>query len=149
MSDSPYVNPSTVLSISGNGVSPYSARGLTQTLDPIPQASQLWRTINGGLIDVAAEQFRKYSSIISCTDQNTPALEGVWPGMELVIDCATTLSYPTDGGAPTRIVVPGSSYVEGNYTIYRPRLTMRVVNFTRQEDEWGATTAWTLELEEG
>jgi hypothetical protein len=66
----------------------------------------------------------------------------------LTVDCAATLSYKTASGSPVRPVVPDSSYTEGDYTIYRPRLQMRVKNFTTQEDEWGATISWSLELEE-
>jgi hypothetical protein len=143
-----YGDQTTVLRLSGPGVSPYSARGLTQTLEPIAAAAALWRTIDGGYIDVSAPQFRKYASTISCSDQNAPAFDGVWPGQMLTVDCVSTLSYKTDGGSPVRSVVPDSSYEEGDYTIYRPRLVMRVKNFTTQEDEWGATIAWTLELEE-
>jgi len=137
----------TILDLSGIGVSPYSARGLTQTLDPISASSQLRRTVNGDLKDLSAPQFRKYLSAVSCSDQNAPALDGVWPGLELTVDCAATLSYKT-GGAPQRTVVPGSSREEGEYTIYNPRLLMRVVSYTEQEDEWGAVISWTLNLEE-
>jgi len=138
----------TVLDLSVMGVSPYSARGLTQTLDPIAPSSQLRRTVNGDLKDLSAPQFRKYVSAISCTDQNVPALDGIWPGMELIVDCAVTLSFQTNSGTPQRPAVPGSERTEGEFTIYRPRLVMRVVSYTVQEDEWGASISWTLNLEE-
>jgi hypothetical protein len=138
----------TLLGISGPGISPYSARGLSQTLEPIDAAKNMRRTINGTLLDVSAEQFRKYRSTISCNDQNTPALDGIWPGMTLTVDCVATLSYKTGGGAPSRSVVPGSSYAQGTFTIYRPRLTMIVSNYSVQEDEYGAAVSWSLDLEE-
>jgi len=137
----------TLLELSGIGVSPYSARGLSQTLDPIAAASQLRRTVNGNLKDLSAPQFRKYVSAISCNDQNAPALDGVWPGLELTVDCVATLSFKT-GGTPQRPVVPGSLRTEGEFTIYRPRLLMKVVSYSEQEDEWGAVISWTLNLEE-
>lgn len=143
-----YADQTTLLRLSGPGVSPYSARGLNQTLEPIAAAENNWRTINGGYIDVSAPQFRKYHSVITCSDQNAPAFDGVWPGQLLTVDCAATLSYKTEGGSPAREVVPDSSYVEGDYTIYRPRLQMRVKSYNTQEDEWGATISWTLDLEE-
>lgn len=138
----------TLLVISGPGVSPYSARGLSQTLTPIQAAQNTRRTVNGSLIDISAAQFRKFRSTISCTDQNTPALDGIWPGEQVTVDCVATLSYKTVGGSPSRPVVPGSSYVEGAFTIYRPRLTMIVMNFAVQEDEYGAAISWSLDLEE-
>lgn len=137
----------TDLVISGNGVAPYSVRGLTQTLEPISAAANLRRTINGTLLDVSAPQFRKYRSTISCADFETPALDGVWPGMLLTVDCAAYLCYPV-GGSPGREVVEGSEYTDGNYVFYRPRLSMRVMNHTQSKDEYGAVTAWSLDLEE-
>lgn len=139
----------TLLVLSGMGVPPWSARGLTQSLTPIAASASLRRTVNGALVDLAATQFRKYASTIQCTDQQAPALEGIWPGTELVVDCVAELCYPTLGvssAGPDREVV--SSRVEGDFTFYRPRLTMRVVNFSAEQDEYGATNAWRLDLEE-
>jgi len=139
---------SDVLTLSGIGVPPYSTRGASQTLEPIEAARQLRRTINGALIDVSRPEFRKYRSTISCADQQPPAIDGVWPGQILSVGCISELSYRTSGGAPARSVVPGSSRTEGDYTLYRPSLTMRVVSFSQDTDEYGATVSWSLELEE-
>lgn len=138
----------TNLSWNGEGVSPFSARGLTQTLDLIGAASNIRRTINGDARNLSATQFRKYKSTISCSDQNPPALDDVWPGDVLVVDCCAELSYKTAGGAPARPVVAGSSYVEGDYTIYCPQLTLIVVSKDQSTDDYGHTTGWKLELEE-
>jgi hypothetical protein len=138
----------TLLSISGPGLTPYSVRGLTQTLEPIGQAAQVRRTINGDLIDVSAPQFRKYRSQISCADQQVPPLDGIWPGLVVTVDCMKELSYKTSGGSPARAVVPDSSRTEGAYTFYRPRLTMMVLAYTMSEDEYGAVNSWSLDLEE-
>lgn len=142
----------TLLAISGPGVSPYSARGLTQSLEPIAAAASMRRTINGALRDLSQPQFRKYQSTISCADQVAPALDGIWPGMILVVDCVAELSYKT-GGSPSRPVASVDSSedatrTDGGYTFYRPRLTMRVVNYTESNDEYGATVTWSLQLEE-
>src|SRR4051812_45625564 len=120
---------STLLKISGVGMSPYAARGLTQTLNPIEQAKDLRRTINGELIDFSVEQFRKYASIISGSDQMPPGVAGVWPGQDVQIECISELYYLTAGGAAERPVVAGSTRIEGPYTYYRPVLNMRVVDF--------------------
>jgi hypothetical protein len=138
----------TLLVLSGPGVQPYSARGLKQTLTPIGAAANNRRTINGDLLDLSQQQFRKYASTISCSDQLAPALDGVWPGLVLTVDCVAELAYKTVGGTPARTVVSGSSRTDGAYTFYRPRLTMRVMNYNMDEDEYGRVLAWSLELEE-
>lgn len=144
----------TVFRLSGIGVPPYSARGLRQTLTPIAQAAQLRRTINGDLDDVAAAQFRKFQSTISGDDQAPPAVDGVWPGRTVTVDCIAELSVADDGedppGAPVldRTPVPGSLRHEPGFWFYRPRLTMRVTAFSIDGDEWAAGVAWQLALEE-
>ena len=139
---------SDVLTLSGIGVPPYSARGASQTLEPIGSSQQLRRTINGELIDISRAEFRKYRSTISCVDQQPPAIDGVWPGQVLTVGCISELSYLTAGGAPARPLVSGSSRTEGDYTFYRPSLTMRVVAFSQDTDEYGAAVSWSLQLEE-
>ena len=138
----------SVLSLSGIGVPPYSARAATQSLEPIDQAGQLRRTINGSLVDLSRSDFRKYRSTISCSDQRPPAVDGVWPGQAVTVDCIAELSYLTAGGSPGRTVVPGSPRNEGSFTFYRPRLSMRVVSFSTDTDEYGAVVSWSMELEE-
>lgn len=138
----------TLLSISGMGVPPYSARGLQQTLEPIEAAASMRRTVNGELKDISAPQFRKYASTITCTDQQVPALDGIFPGHIVDVECVARLCYLTDGGSPQRNAVPDSSMVEGDFTFYRPLLTMRVMGYSEQEDEYGAIVSWTLQLEE-
>lgn len=137
----------TALVISEFGVPLYSARGLSQTLEPIAAAASMRRTVNGELHDLSAPQFRKYQSTISCADQNAPAFDGLYPGQEVVVDCIARLSYKA-GGSPSRPVVEDSEFSESGFTYYRPRLTMRVVNFSEQEDEYGAQVSWSLQLEE-
>jgi hypothetical protein len=137
---------SSVLVLSGMGVPPYSIRAAQQSLQPIGAAVQLHRTVNGMLTDFGETQLRKYQSSITCTDQQAPALEGIWPGMELTVDCIAELAYPTMTSAPDRTVV--ASRDEDSFTFYRPRLTMLVVGFQETKDEWGAVTSWQLDLEE-
>jgi hypothetical protein len=149
--------PSTVLSIafvsggSAPGVPPFSARQAHQTLDPIDAvkgARVLRRTVNGTLKDLTPPQMRKYRSEISCQDQAPPAIDGIWPGMVVQVGCNYELSYLTAGGTPQRPAVPGSQRIEGDFTIYRPLLTMMIVDFSGDKDEWGAMTSWKLVLEE-
>jgi hypothetical protein len=143
----PPPNGSTALVISVMGVPLYSARGLSQTLEPIDAAANMRRSINGILTDVAHIQFRKYKSKISCTDMRQPAFDGIWPGMTVVVDCVAYLSYPT-GGFPQRTGIVGSLFIEGAHTFYRPQLTMMVTANTAQTDEWDASVGWELDLEE-
>lgn len=137
----------TALVLSVMGVPLYSARGLSQTLEPIDAAASMRRSINGILTDVAHAQFRKYKSRISCTDTRQPSFDGIWPGLIIVVDCVAYLSYPV-AGSPQRTVISGSSFTEGGFTFYRPRLTMMVTANSAQTDEWDATVPWQLDLEE-
>ncbi len=129
-------------------MSPYAARGLTQTLNPIEQAKDLRRTINGNLVDFSVDQFRKYASIIGGNDQMPPGVSGVWPGREIRVECIAELYYLTAGGSAERPGVDGSTRTEGPYTYFRPVLDMRVVDFNPSFDEWDAQVSWSLTLEE-
>jgi len=140
----------TILVLSGIGVPDYSARGVTQTLEPIAGAAQQRRDINGTLHDLSDPLFQKYRTTISCTDQAPPACDGVWPGQVVTIDCVSELCYNSSvsGGTPQRSVVSGSSRTVGSFTFYRPQLSMQVTNFSTQTDEYGATCAWSIDAEE-
>lgn len=144
------VGADTILTISSFGAMLYQARGLTQTLKVISASKQLERTINGTLVDLSVPQFRKYQSTITVSNEvNAPPLDGIYPGMEVTVGCAVLLSYPTGRfGSPHRPEVSGSSYVEGDYTFYRPVLDMRVVDIDQSLAEWEGKNGWTLELEE-
>ena len=132
------------------GVNPYSARGMSGTLAPIDLArgdSRLARTVNGTLIDISAPQMRKYRLEVQVTDQAPPALDGLWVGMQVSVDCMVELAHRT-GTVPSRPGVPGSTRVEGDYTYYMPRLSMLVVECDTSRQEWEATGSWSLTLEE-
>jgi hypothetical protein len=137
----------TLLVLTGMGVPPYSARGLSQTLEPIAASGDVRRTVNGTLRDLSMAQFRKYRSTITCQDQTAPAIDGVWPGKLLTVDCVAELSFPI-GGAAERPVVPGSQRDEAGFTFYRPRLAMLVTGYSESIDEYGAAVGWQLALEE-
>jgi hypothetical protein len=137
----------TVLELWGIGVPPYSARGLQQTLEPIEAALDVVRTVNGDLADFSHEQFRKYKSTITGSDQQAPAVDGVWPGQLVTVDCIQEMAY-ADSGGPQRTAVPGSVRAESGWSFYRPRLLMMVTGFTLNTDEWGAQIGWTMTLEE-
>lgn len=140
----------TLLTITTPGVPPYSARGLSQSLEPIDETSQLRRTINGDLKDLSVTQFRKYKSTISGDDQDPPAMAGMWPGRLLAVECISELCYMTANGSglEERTVVDGSRRVDGDFTFYRPALNMRLVNYKVDTDEWGRAVSWSMDLEE-
>ena len=138
----------TVLRLHGMGVPLYSARGLSQTLSPIDESVQMLRTVNGDLDDLSVAQFRKFKSTITGSDQQPPALNGIWPGTQIIVDCIVEIAYETSTGGPNHTVVDGSTRVEGDYTFYRPQLTMRLVNFNVNRDEYGAQVGWSLDLAE-
>lgn len=139
----------TVLSLVGMGVPPYSARGLSQTLEPIDQALHVERTINGELIDLGYEPMYKYKSTITGSDQRPPAVDGVWPGKLVQVECIATLCHPeyAEFGRPP-VNYDDAVINEAGFVVYRPILEMMVLGFSIDEDEWGATVGWKLELEE-
>jgi hypothetical protein len=141
-------NALTDLKLVGIGVQPYSARGLTQQLTAIAQSVQVRRTVNGLLRDISLDQFKKYSSVITGSDQQPPVCDGVWPGRIVQVECLSELSAPL-GELLERPAVAGSLYEDGGFQIYRPVLTMMVVaplEMTR--DEYNRQVSWTLTLEE-
>ena len=138
----------TLLTLSGIGVTPYSARGLTQSLEPIDASVQLRRTVNGALADLSYEPFRKYKSTISGQDQEPPAVDGVWPGQVVEVGCVAELCFLTASASASRPAVAGSERTDGAFTFYRPVLTMRITGFSVSRDEYGAAVSWQLQLEE-
>jgi hypothetical protein len=136
----------TLLVLTGDGVPPYSARGLRQTLEPIARSSALERTVNGELIDMAPPQMRKFKSTITCSDQQAPAFNGVWPGDLITVDTVVDLGYLTAQSVPAHLVA--GSFVDGAYTFYRLRLSCRVAAWSADRDEFGAVSSWKLDVEE-
>lgn len=142
---------STLLQLSGIGITPYSARGLKQQLEPINGQSNIKRDINGNLMDLGADQFKKYRMVISGQDVDPPMCDGIWAGQLVTVDSIQEFAYPiSQTTSPSREVVPGSvrTDADGN-TFYRPRFTMMVTKaYGMNEDEWGRSVTWSLELEE-
>lgn len=140
--------PDTVLVITGVGLSPFSARGVTQTYAVIDAAKNFRRTVNGNLKSLSPAQFKKYSCSITFNDTDTPALDGIFIGDEVIVDWVQEFSFVTAGGSPSREVVEGSERIEGDVTFYRPRMTMLVKDFSGSTPEWDAMSPAQLDLEE-
>lgn len=137
----------TDLVISGHGIPRYSARGLTQTLEVVGRAAALDYTVNGTLVDLSAPQFRKFKSVISCTDVLPMALVALWPGVVVDVDCITPIAYLTIIGSPVPDRVVVKSWTEHDYTYDLLRLTMMVAApWTQSTDEYAHQTQWQLEL---
>jgi hypothetical protein len=131
-------------------LTPYAARGLTQTLEPLSGAgggNWLRRDVNGILRSLADTRFRKYRSTITCTDGETPCLDDGWIGETVQVNCALELNHVT-GATPARGVVPGSTRTQGTVTYYRPIMTMLVAGIKISGAEYPATYAWQIDLEE-
>lgn len=139
----------TLLEISSpSGIPLYAARGLSQTFDIIPEATHIELSINARPINFSYAQFRLYSTEITCTDLEAPLFDNLWPGDEVVVKCTFELFYPTSGGFPGRAVVSGSSRTEGDFTFYRPELTMSILSINFGFEEYNATYNWRMNLRE-
>lgn len=148
----------TLLVLTGMGVPPYSARGLTMQIQPIDAATSQRRTINAELVDLSDPAFRKYAATISGNDVQAPALEARWPGVALTVDwihelavegTIEELTETTESGLLfSKPHVPGSIRHESGFTFYRPRLVMLVSGFSSTGDEYGANYNWSLSVEE-
>lgn len=141
----PPLPEATLLVLSVGGIVLYSSRGLDQTLQPIDAAIVTRRTINGTLVDLSVDKFHKYASKITCTDVEAPALDGVFPGMDITVDCVAEL---VTLDVPIRTVVEGSERTVGAHTVYRPRLDMVVTGFNQTLSEYARSVQWELSLEE-
>jgi hypothetical protein len=136
----------TLLTLSGDNLPPYSARGLRQTLEPIGQASALHRSVNGRLLNFAPSQFQLFKTEISGNDQQAPALTKVWPGTPITVSTVAELAYLTANNVPERLIA--GSFIDGDYTFYRLVLNCIVVNWNLDKAEWEAMTGWRIDLEE-
>lgn len=82
----------TKLDLGDIAMLPGSDRSISETLEPISEAAQLRRTINGRLVNTGDQAFRKYRISLSGTDLRPPALDGIWPGMAIEISAITELT---------------------------------------------------------
>lgn len=137
----------TLLSFAEIDIPPYSARQITETIEFDYDVDQA-RTWNGALRNRTPPQMRKFRVTWTCQDMDSPALDGVWEGMELTADCITEFStgdaLSTAGGE--RDAVPGSERTDDDTGInsYRPQLTVMVETYSIETGEWDAAVGWTL-----
>lgn len=128
----------------------YVARGVSHSLTATAQTTT-WRTPSGALKSVTRPGTEKYALELSCSDQEPPDFGGIWPGLQVVVECAVEL---VQRGAPhDRPAVAGSTRTitlaeGGTVTVYRPQLTMLVTGWNNDFEEWSAGNSWSLSLEE-
>jgi hypothetical protein len=143
-------NSLTLLVMSPIGVPRHSCRGLTQTLTPVSEAKPTpRRTVNGELRWLGLTQMQKYESVISCTDQDAPRLDGIWPGQAVLVNCVCELAYMA-GGSPGRTVVPGTTprATADGFEYYYPQIAFMVTDYNQSMAEWEHDYQWQLTLRE-
>ncbi len=154
----------------------YSARNCHQTLEPC-ENQVVFRDIHGDALPLGHKPL-KYKSIIKGKDQAYPAFESLMQRAALWVDCAVPFSHPISAGEETAILhreaVPGTLLFQAQdaldmqaiviqqngtqisfqplssdgFFMYRPRLTMRIVDTRYAYDEWNQQWEWALTLEE-
>lgn len=163
----------TELWIEGVGFPLFSARGCVQELVPVPGNDSLFqRTVNGALIYLGNASDVKYRTTIKCQDKEVPAFAHLWRGSLVKVGCMQPLIQPFQEGKATlsKPFVDGSvrvcdrahknvpfklsgqdvktDDVTDGYVIYRPILSMCLIDFIMSHNEWGAKAGWSLTLEE-
>jgi hypothetical protein len=131
----------------GLELTPYAARGLSQTIKQIGDASNIRRTVIGNLVNAAPPWFKQYSTTIVCRDMNTPCLDDAFRGEIVEIQCAAELNYGA-GGTAHRQQVSGSSRTEGTITFYRPILICMIKDIDPTFEEYEGYWSWRVEAEE-
>lgn len=155
---------------------PGSSRGCKQTLELIPIAQDVFRTLDGRLVSVCTSPLpMKYRSVIRFEDAHPAVCDGVCPGRIMWVECIQRLAtqeIPKGGVCKLdRTPVPGSVLLcswEGAFTpyagegdmvklstdqgpvfcTYRAKLLMRVTRVLHDTDEWGCLTGCEIHLEE-
>ncbi|MDR0555396.1 MAG: hypothetical protein LBG20_00045 [Holosporaceae bacterium] len=157
------------------GLPPESARNCQQELSPIPNG-EFKKSINGDLLFLETNERRRYKSVISCKDVNSPIIEGIWIGSQISVGCIQHLWQGinprehrvglirppvrdsvcaiTGLGDSVRFhlndcdVTLSETHEEKVFVCFRPWLTMKVMNFCLETNEWGMSGGWKLFLEE-
>ncbi|MDR0677207.1 MAG: hypothetical protein LBF57_00835 [Holosporaceae bacterium] len=158
-----------------SGIPPQSARNCRQELFPIPNG-EFKKTVNGNTLFLETTERKRYRSIISCKDVNSPIIDGIWVGSQINVGCIQNLWQGLNPGETkislVRPAVAGSvcavnnfgdkikfklidnevelyrEYQERIFICFRPWMIMQVVNFSLETDEWEMSGGWKLTLEE-
>lgn len=158
----------------GNLIIPTGAgRGISQSITLFDNGD-LRRTVNGSLVDLTRDESRKFVSEISAIDQKTPTFAGIWKGMEISVECISTIRQlvnppsttvelirdavelsifgrDVDGAKVTPTLVDGRdiTFAVNVYLVeFFPVLDMVVSDISIDTDEYESTQSWRLSLEE-
>lgn len=110
----------TVLTLTGIGIVPFAARGVTEDLNQITQGQSQRRTVNGELIDGSLTAFRKYTLSLSGGDVQPMAFDGVWVGQAVTVGCVTEF------GAPITLVAGAATVVINRHPVTGSGWAVRV-----------------------
>lgn len=163
----------TDLKLSICGFPPMSARNCSQELYPI-SGGAFYRDVNNNLVFIGNKNFNKYKTVITGKDVNPPAFSGICIGSVIDVECIQYIWKRVDAQSNKieleKKTVDGSIIVVDKYNNYidfsindnvvsiikpcecfvgfRPCLTMSVIDFSIETDEWGLSTKWKLVMEE-
>ena len=157
------------------GLPPESARNCQQELSPIPNC-EFKKSINVDLLFLETHERKRYKSVITCKDINSPIIDGIWVGSQISVGCIQNLWQAINPGeSKVRLIRPAvegsvcavnnlgdaipfrlvDDEVEFNkihyekiFLCFRPWLIMLVINFSLDTDEWGMSGGWKIVLEE-
>jgi hypothetical protein len=158
------------------GLPPESARNCRQELFPIANG-EFKKSINGNLMFLESNKRKRYGSVISCKDINSPVIDKIWVGSQTMVGCIQNFWQSIEMNCSSvkliRPPVDKSVSVVDNfgehidfdlteenevrlYRIYskrvficfRPWLNMYVTDFSIETDEWGIAGGWKIVLEE-
>jgi hypothetical protein len=156
----------TNLILGFSGLPPKSARNCTQELSPIPNG-EFKKSINGELLFLETTERKRYRSVISCRDTNSPIISGIWVGSQILVGCIQNLwQVISPGELGIKLIRPAvdqsicvinslgdaikfkstkdevelhKTYKERVFVGFRPWLTMKVIDFSLETDEWGTS----------
>lgn len=147
-----------------------SARGCSQKLESITDP-KLYRTIQGQYISFQQQGYEKYMSVLTCQDEYPAALNGLYTGQAITIECLVDLvtaqgkkgdTITLDRGAVTqslRLFRPNGQKTalkddllqnqtlvlsDDGHVAYRPILHMIIQKIEQSFSEWENKTTWVI-----
>ncbi|VDS10038.1 hypothetical protein PARHAE_03249 [Paracoccus haematequi] len=150
------------LKLNGQPLLPGADRNVAVSVTPISQATNLRRTVNGELINVARDVYRKLRVTISGRGRRSPAFSDMFPGDDMTVQLPDPLFYAGADIGRTVIekagvledcseirVPPGAPFAQPVAAVgYILLLECKITGLSVQVDEWKKDYTWNLELEE-
>jgi hypothetical protein len=158
------------------GLPPESARNCRQELFPIANG-EFRKSINGNLMFLESNKRKRYGSIVSCRDINSPVVDKIWVGSQIMVGCIQNFWQSIEANSSSvKLIRPPVDksvtvvdnfgeyirfdltdgdevrlyrmYTERIFVCFRPWLNMYVTDFAVETDEWGMNGGWKIVLEE-